>query len=84
MQVDKLGLPPGVIIRSVTPLPVVVQELVPMSGDAPLAVEVLDSVPSDNPLVVRADLSVDMKITIGGDGDIQGKTKSTQLPVLGL
>ncbi len=39
LQVDKLVLPPSVTIRSDTPLPVLVQEQVTISGDAPLAIE---------------------------------------------
>ena len=39
LQVDKLVLPPSVTIRSDTPLPVLVQEPVTISGDAPLAIE---------------------------------------------
>ena len=41
LQVDKLVLPPSVTIRSDTPLPVVVQEQVTISGNAPLAVKEL-------------------------------------------
>ena len=93
LQVDKLVLPPSVTIRSVTPLPVVVQEQVTIGGDAPLAIEGPVSVKSiagavtvnaDDPLSVRADVSVDDKITIGGKVDIQGKVKPTLLPVPGL
>ena len=108
MQVDKLVLPPSVTIRSVTPLPVVVQEQVTIGGDAPLAIEGPVSVKSiagtvsvnadarvsgvegqvavtaDDPLAVRADVSVDKKITIGGKVDIEGKVKPTLLPVPGL
>ena len=109
LQVDKLVLPPSVTIRSVTPLPVVVQEQVTIGGgDAPLAIEGPVSVKSiagavtvnadarvsgvegqvsvtaDDPLAVRADVSVDDKITIGGKVDIQGKVKPTLLPVPGL
>ena len=108
LQVDKLVLPPSVTIRSVTPLPVVVQEQVTIGGDAPLALEGPASVKSiagavtvnadarvsgaegqvsgtaDDPLAVRADVSVDDKITIGGKVDIQGKVKPTLLPVPGL
>ena len=103
LQVDKLVLPPSVTIRSVTPLPVVVQ-----GSEAPLAIEGpvsvksiagavtvnadarvsgLDgevSVKADQPLPVRADVSVDNKVTIGGKVDIQGKVKPTLLPVPGL
>ena len=39
LQVDKLVLPPSVTIRADTPLPVLVQEPVTISGDAPLAIE---------------------------------------------
>ena len=39
LQVDKLVLPPNVTIRSITPLPVVVQEQVTIGGAAPLAIE---------------------------------------------
>ena len=108
LQVDKLVLPPSVTIRSDTPLPVVVQEQVTISGDAPLAIEGpvsvksiagavtvnadarvsgLDgevSVKADQPLPVRADVSVEDKITIGGKVDIEGKVKPTLLPVPGL
>ena len=108
LQVDKLVLPPSVTIRSVTPLPVVVQEQVTIGGDAPLAIEGPVSVQSiagavkvnadarvsglkgqvsvtaDAPLPVRADVSVDNTITIGGKVDIQGKVKPTLLPVPGL
>ena len=108
LQVDKLVLPPSVTIRSVTPLPVVVQEQVTIGGDAPLAIEGPVSVKSiagavtvnadarvsgvegqvsvtaDDPLAVRADVSVDDKITIGGKVDIEGKVKPTLLPVPGL
>ena len=108
LQVDKLVLPPSVTIRSDTPLPVVVQEQVTISGDAPLAIEGpvsvksiagavtvnadarvsgLDgevSVKADQPLPVRADVSVDNKVTIGGKVDIEGKVKPTLLPVPGL
>ena len=72
LQVDKLVLPPSVTIRSDTPLPVVVQEQVTISGNAPLAVEGAVSVTAEDPLAVRADVSVDNKVTIGGKVDIQG------------
>ena len=89
LQVDKLVLPPSVTIRSVTPLPVVVQEQVTIGGDGPLAIEGPVSVKSiagavtvnadarvsgvegqvsvtaEDPLAVRADVSVDNKVTIG-------------------
>ena len=39
------------------------------------------SVTADDPLAVRADMSVDEKITIGGKVDIEGKVKPTLLPV---
>ena len=39
------------------------------------------SVTADDPLAVRADVSVDKKITIGGKVDIEGKVKPTLLPV---
>ena len=105
LQVDKLVLPPSVTIRSDTPLPVLVQEPVTISGDAPLAIEGPVSVKSiagavkvnadarvsgvegqltvtaDQPLPVRADVTVDNKITIGGKVDIAGKVKPTLLPV---
>ena len=105
LQVDKLVLPPSVTIRSDTPLPVVVQEQVTISGDAPLAiegpvavksiagavtvnadarvsgVEGQLSVTADQPLAVRADVSVDNKVTIGGKVDIEGKVKPTLLPI---
>ena len=42
------------------------------------------SIKADQPLPVRADVSVDKKITIGGKVDIQGKVKPTLLPVPGL
>ena len=99
LQVDKLVLPPSVTIRSVTPLPVVVQEQVAIgggdaplaiegpetiSGNAPLAGEGAVSVTAEDPLAVRADVSVDNKVTIGGKVDIQGKVKPTLLPVPGL
>ena len=84
LQVDKLVLPPNVTIRSDTPLPVVVQEQVTISGNAPLAVEGAVSVTAEDPLAVRADVSVDNKVTIGGKVDIQGKVKPTLLPVPGL
>jgi len=42
------------------------------------------SVTAEDPLVVRADVSVDNKVTIGGKVDIQGKVKPTLLPVPGL
>ena len=108
LQVDKLVLPPSVTIRSVTPLPVVVQEQVTIGSDAPLAIEgpvsvksiagaikVNDdarvsgvegqvSVTADDLLAVRADVSVEKKITIGGKVDIEGKVKPTLLPVPGL
>ena len=94
LQVDKLVLPPSVTIRSDTPLPVVVQEQVTISGDVPLAIEGPVSVKSiagavtvnadarvsgvqgqlsvtaDQPLPVRADVTVEDRITIGGKVDI--------------
>ena len=84
LQVDKLVLPPSVTIRSLTSLPVVVQEQVTISANAPLVVEGAVSVTGDDPLAVRADVSVDNKVTIGGKVDIQGKVKPTLLPVPGL
>ncbi|WP_226399232.1 hypothetical protein [Synechococcus sp. MU1643] len=39
------------------------------------------SVTADDPLAVRADVSVDKKITIGGKVDIEGKVKPSLLPV---
>ncbi|WP_115025181.1 hypothetical protein [Synechococcus sp. UW69] len=105
LQVDKLVLPPSVTIRSDTPLPVVVQEQVTISGDVPLAIEGPVSVKSiagavtvnadarvsgvegqlsvtaDQPLAVRADVSVADKITIGGKVDIEGKVKPSLLPL---
>ena len=84
LQVDKLVLPPTVTIRSISPLPVVVQEQVTIVGSAPLAVEGAVSVTAENPLAVRADVSVDNKVIIGGKVDIQGKVKPTLLPVPGL
>ena len=100
LQVDKLVLPPSVTIRSVTPLPVVVQ-----GGEAPLAIEGPVSVKSiagavtvnadarvsgvegqvsvtaDKPLPVRADVTVEDRITIGGKVDIEGKVKPSLLPL---
>ena len=84
LQVDKLVLPPNVTVRSDTPLPVVVQEQVTISRNAPLAVEGVVSVTAEDPLAVRADVSVDNKVTIGGKVDIQGKVKPSLLPVPGL
>ena len=105
LQVDKLVFPPSVTIRSDTPLPVVVQEQVTISGDVPLAIEGPVSVKSiagavkvnadarvsgvegqlsvtaDQPLAVRADVSVADKITIGGKVDIEGKVKPSLLPL---
>jgi len=80
----KLVLPPNVSISPNTPLPVVVQEQVPIGGDAPLAIEGAVSVTAEDPLAVRANVSVDNKVTIGGKVDIQGKVKLTLLPVPGL
>jgi hypothetical protein len=42
------------------------------------------SVTAEDPLAVRAEVSVDNKVTIGGKVDIQGKVKPTLLPVPGL
>ena len=42
------------------------------------------SIKADQPLPVRAEVSVDNKVTIGGKVDIQGKVKPTLLPVPGL
>ena len=105
LQVDKLVLPPSVTIRSDTPLPVVVQEQVTISGDAPLAIEGPVSVKSiagavtvnadarvsgvegqvsvtaDQPLPVRADVTVEDRIMIGGKVDIEGKVKPSLLPL---
>ena len=105
LQVDKLVLPPSVTIRSDTPLPVLVQEPVTISGDAPLAIEGPVSVKSiagavtvnadarvsgvegqvsvtaDQPLPVRADVTVEDRITIGGKVDIEGKVKPSLLPL---
>ena len=105
LQVDKLVLPPSVTIRSDTPLPVVVQEQVTISGDAPLAIEGPVSVKSiagavtvnadarvsgvegqvsvtaDQPLPVRADVTVEDRITIGGKVDIEGKVKPSLQPL---
>ncbi len=105
LQVDKLVLPPSVTIRSDTPLPVVVQEQVTISGDVPLAIEGPVSVKSiagavtvnadarvsgvegqvsvtaDQPLPVRADVTVEDRITIGGKVDIEGKVKPSLLPL---
>ncbi len=84
LQVDKLVLPPSVTIRFLTPFPVVAQEQVTISANAPLVVEGAMSVTADDPLAVRADVSVDNKVTIGGKVDIQGKVKPFLLPVPGL
>ena len=105
LQVDKLVLPPNVTIRSVTPLPGVVQEQVTIGGDGPLAIEGpvsvksiagavtvnadarvtgLDgevSVKADQPIPVRADVTVEDRITIGGKVDIEGKVKPSLLPL---
>ena len=75
LRVDKLVLPPTVTIRSISPLPVVVQGQVTIVGSAPLAVEGAVFVTAENPLAVRADVSVDNKVAIGGKVDIQGKVK---------
>ena len=104
-MVYKLVLPPNVTIRSVTSLPVVVQEQVTINGDAPLAIEGpvsvksiagavtvnadarvsgLDgevSVKADQPIPVRADVTVEDRITIGGKVDIEGKVKPSLLPL---
>ena len=101
LHVDKLVLPPSVD----TPLPVLVQEPVTISGDAPLAIEGPVSVKSiagavtvnadarvsgvegqvsvtaDQPLPVRADVTVEDRITIGGKVDIEGKVKPSLLPL---
>ena len=66
LQVEKLVLPPSVTIRSITPLPVVVQEQVTIGGAAPLTIEGAVSVTADDPLAVLADKFVDNKVTIGG------------------
>ena len=84
LQVDKLVLPPSVTIRSITPLPVAVQEQVAIGGAAPLAIEGAASPTVDDPLAVRADVSVDNKVAIGGKVDIQDKVKPTLLPVPGI
>lgn len=42
------------------------------------------SVTAHDPLALRADVSVDKKITIGGKDDIEGKVKPILLPVPGL
>ena len=42
------------------------------------------SVKADLPIPVRADVTVEDRITIGGKVDIQGKVKPTLLPVPGL
>ena len=55
-----------------------------ISGNAPLAVKGAVSITAEDPLTVRADVSVDNKVTIGGKVDIQGKVKPTLLPVPGL
>ena len=84
LQVDKLVLPPSVAIRSLTPLPVVLQEQVTIggaaplaiegpvtiSGNAPLAVEGAVSVSAEDLLSVWAEVSVDNQVTIGGKVDI--------------
>ena len=70
LQVEKLVLPP--------------RKQVTIGGAAPLAVEGAVSVTAEDPLAIRADVSVDNKVTIGGKVDIQGKVKPTLLPVPGL
>ena len=84
LQVDKLVIQPSVTIRSLTPLPVVVQEQVSISANAPLVIEEAASVKADDPLAVRAEVSVDKKVIIGGKVAIKGKVKPTLLPVPGL
>ena len=61
LQVDKLVLPPSVTIRSDTPLPVVVQEQVTISGDGPLAIE--------GPVSVR---SIEGAVTVNADARVSG------------
>ena len=61
LQVDKLVLPPNVTIRSVTPLPVVVQEQVTIGGDAPLAIE--------GPVSVK---SIAGAVTVNADARVSG------------
>ena len=71
LQVDKLVLPPSVTIRSDTPLPVLVQEQVTISGDAPLAIEGPVSVKSiAGAVTVNADArvsSVEGKVSVTAD-----------------
>ena len=61
LQVDKLVLPPSVTIRSDTPLPVLVQEPVTISGDAPLAIE--------GPVSVK---SIAGAVTVNADARVSG------------
>ena len=61
LQVDKLVLPPSVTIRSDTPLPVLVQEPVTISGDAPLAIE--------GPVSVK---SISGAVTVNADARVSG------------
>ena len=58
---DKLVLPPSVTIRSDTPLPVVVQEQVTISGDVPLAIE--------GPVSVK---SIAGAVTVNADARVSG------------
>ena len=58
---DKLVLPPSVIIRSVTPLPVVVQEQVTIGGDVPMAIE--------GPVSVK---SIAEAVTVNADARVSG------------
>ena len=60
------------------------QEQVTIGCAAPLAVEGAVSLSAEDPLAVRADVSVNNKVTIGGKVDIQGKVKPTLLPVPGI
>ena len=61
LQVDKLVLPPSVTIRADTPLPVVVQEQVTISGDVPLAIE--------GPVSVK---SIAGAVTVNADARVSG------------
>ena len=56
-----------------------------MNADARVSgVEGQVFVTADDPLAVRADVSVEKKITIGCKVNIEGKVKPTLLPVPGL
>ena len=58
LQVDKLVLPPSVAIRSITLLPVVVQEQVNIGGDASLAIEGPATISGNAPLAVEGAVSL--------------------------